>query len=82
LKSFFSSEWLITWRVPTLFAGSVVAAIAPPPSATSNATLATTIDGESRFTCDPFTYWVNWGDLPASAKGKRASGTPFSARYR
>jgi hypothetical protein len=31
----------------------------------------------------PFTYWVNCGDLPASAKGKRAEArTPFSARYR
>jgi hypothetical protein len=35
--------------VPTLFAGSVVAAIAPPPRATSKATIATIIEGDSRF---------------------------------
>jgi hypothetical protein len=36
------------WRVPTLFAGRRVdAAIAPPASDTSNARIATTIDGVS-----------------------------------
>jgi hypothetical protein len=39
LKSFFRSEWLITWRLPTLFAGSrFAAAYEVPLSANSNAT--------------------------------------------
>jgi hypothetical protein len=40
LKSFFNSEWLMTWRVPTLFGGNsfVAAAYEVPLSANSNAT--------------------------------------------
>src|SRR5262245_19122302 len=37
LKSTPSSEWFLTWTVPTLFAGRAVAAYAPPLSAAKSA---------------------------------------------
>jgi hypothetical protein len=48
LKSFFSSEWLITCFVPTLFAGRRNAAYPTPPRAIARAMQATTKAGDGR----------------------------------